>query len=222
MRGSNEKYAKFAYSTRYGFSIEANDRHFDAASFDNMLGLSDDGVHFRMRETLEEALIADAMLYSRWKPWADVTVETYLVPANPWHIRLHKITTPRILKTIEGGFAIARADFARDRAEEEEGRAVWHGQTDLSVICDLMSDKRQGRAHVPIANTNLIHAKTNLPQLRGEIAQGETLFATAVLALPLSDFAYASLARVPAPPNLVSLQHIVLERGRRVAAFDIE
>lgn len=221
MRGSNEKYAKFAYSTRYGFNIEANDRHFDAASFDNMLGLSDDGVHFRMRETLEDALIADAMLYSRWKPWADVTIETYLVPANPWHIRLHKITTARSLKTIEGGFAIARADFARDRAEEEEGRAVWRGQTDVSVICDLGSDKRQGRAHVPIANTNLIHAKTNLPQLRGEIAPDETLLASAILALPLSEVADAELNRIPPLPPLMELQRIFAERGRRVSAFDI-
>ncbi len=32
MQGSKEKYAKFAYSTRYAFNIEASGRHFDAAS----------------------------------------------------------------------------------------------------------------------------------------------------------------------------------------------
>ena len=41
-----EKYGKFAYSTRYGFSIEADDRLFAGAICDNMLGFSDDGVHF--------------------------------------------------------------------------------------------------------------------------------------------------------------------------------
>jgi hypothetical protein len=221
MRGSNEKYAKFAYSTRYAFNIEANDRHFDAASFDNMLGLSEDGVHFRMRETLEEALIADDMLYSRWKPWADVTVETWLIPANPWHIRLHKIVTPRVLHSTEGGFAISRADFARDKSEEGEGRAVWHGQTDVSAIVDLGAAKRQGRAHLPIANTNLIHAKTNLPQLRGDIEAGETWLATAVLALPLGDAASASLEKPPALPDRADIERIFAADGRRVAAFDI-
>lgn len=221
MRGSNEKYAKFAYSTRYAFNIEANDRHFDAASFDNMLGLSDDGVHFRMRETLEEARIADDMLYSRWKPWADVTIETWLIPVNPWHIRLHNIITPRALSSIEGGFAIARADFARDRAEEGEGRAVWHGQADVSAIVDLGRVKRQGHAHLPIANTNLIHAKTNLPQLRGELAEGDTWLATAVCALPLDALAKISIETPPALPDIAEIRQIFSARGRQVAAFAI-
>ncbi|MBT9369683.1 DUF2264 domain-containing protein [Rhizobium sp. CSW-27] len=221
MRGSNEKYAKFAYSTRYGFNIEANDRHFDAASFDNMIGFSDDGVHFRMRETLEEALIADDRLYSRWKPWSDVTVETWLVPANPWHLRIHRIDTPRDLLTIEGGFAIPRADFARDRSEEETGRAVWFGQRDVSAILDLGQAPRAGRAHVPIANTNLVVAKTNLPQLRGTVPAGRRVLVTAAFALPAGDAAGAALANPPQSPDLEDVERLFAERGRRVGAFDI-
>lgn len=74
MRGAQEKYSKFVYSTRYAFNVEADDRHFAAAAFDGMLGLSDDGVHFRTRETMEEALIAGDCLYSRWRPWAGVEI----------------------------------------------------------------------------------------------------------------------------------------------------
>jgi hypothetical protein len=221
MRGSNEKYAKFVYSTRYTFNIEANDRHFDAASFDGMLGLSDDGVHFRMRETLEEALIAGDKLYSRWNPWTDVTVETWLIPANPWHIRIHRVKTPRSLMTSEGGFAIARADFARDRAEEEVGRAVWFGQTDISAIVDLSDHPRAGRAHLPIANTNLLWAKTNLPQLRGTLDAGETVLMTAAFALPLGRVADAALSAPPALPDLAALEQLFRNNGRRVAAFDL-
>ncbi|MGV2105992.1 DUF2264 domain-containing protein [Agrobacterium vitis] len=221
MRGSNEKYAKFVYSTRYTFNIEANDRHFDAASFDGMLGLSDNGVHFRMRETLEEAMIADDRLYSRWKPWADVTVETWLVPQNPWHIRIHRIATPRSLMTSEGGFAIARADFSRDRMEESAGRAVWFGQTDISAIVDLSDHQRIGRAHVPIANTNLLWAKTNLPQLRGAVEPGQTALVTAAFALPLGRAADEALAAPPTCPDLDALEQEFREVGRRVAAFDI-
>ncbi len=221
MRGSNEKYAKFVYSTRYTFNIEANDRHFDAASFDGMLGLSEDGVHFRMRETLEEALIAGDRLYSRWKPWDDVTVETWLLPAAPWHIRIHRVKNPRRLMTIEGGFAISRADFSRDSFEEGKGRAVWFGQSDVSAIVDLGGTKRQGRAHLPIANTNLLHAKTNLPQLRGTIEPGMTLLATAAIALPNSEDADAALRAVPAAPDLAGLERLFRDAGVRVTAFDL-
>lgn len=223
MRGANEKYSKFVYSTRYAFNIEADDRHFAAASFDGMLGLSDDDVHFRMRETLDEALIAGDRLYSRWCPWSDVVVETWLLPANPWHIRVHRITTPRGLKTAEGGFAIERADFNVDRAEQSEGRAIWHGQSDISAIIDLSPNvRRAGFAMSPIANTNLIHAKTLLPQLRGDIPAGTTVLATAAMALPVGDDATRSLHASLICPDIGELEQLFLRRGSPVSAFKLE
>ncbi len=222
MRGAHEKYSKFVYSTRYAFNIEANDRHFAAASFDGMLGLSYDGIHFRMRETLEQALIAGDRLYSRWKPWSDVTVETWLVPANPWHIRIHRIVTPRALQTTEGGFAIEQADFNADIAEGGEGFAVWRGRTDTSAIVDLSTAlRRDGHAMSPIANTNLIHAKTLLPQLRGEIAAGTTLLAAAVIALPNTEMDPGFLESIPACPDVTDLERLFGAEGNVVPAFDL-
>ncbi|WP_434713856.1 DUF2264 domain-containing protein (plasmid) [Rhizobium sp. YTUHZ045] len=219
MRGANEKYSKFVYSTRYAFNIEADDRNFAAASFDGMLGLSDDGVHFRMRETMEEALIAGDRLYSRWRPWNDVTIETWLLPANPWHIRIHRIATPRALSTIEGGFAIERADFNADRSEHAQGRAIWYGQTDISAIVDLSPHPRTGHAMNPIPNTNLVHAKTLLPQLRGEIGPGTTLLVSAALALPVQEDWALALENPPACPHFGELERHFREKGVRVPAF---
>ena len=222
MRGAHEKYSKFTYSTRYAFNIEADDRNFAAASFDGMLGLSDDGVHFRMRETLEQALIAGDKLYSRWKPWGDVTVETWLVPASPWHIRIHRIVTPRALKTTEGGFAIEKADFNADIAEQGEGFAVWRGQTDTSAIIDLSpAFRRGGHSMSPIANTNLVHAKTLLPQLRGEIVAGTTLLAAAVIALPNAEMDPAFLSFVPDCPDVTELERLFRATGEVVPGFDL-
>jgi len=222
MRGANEKYSKFVYSTRYAFNIEADDRNFPAASFDGTLGLSDDGVHFRMRESLEEALISGDLLYSRWRPWNDVTIETWLIPANPWHIRIHRITTPRGLSTIEGGFAIERADFNADRSEQAEGRAVWYGQTDVSAIVDLSSGPRAGHTMSPIPNTNLVHAKTLLPQLRGELGPGTTVLVTAAMALPSRENWAEALGKPPARPDLDELERHFGENGVRVPAFDLQ
>ncbi|MNV34971.1 hypothetical protein D3C71_1264070 [compost metagenome] len=185
-----------------------------------MLGLSNDGVHFRMRETLEEALIAGDKLYSRWKPWADVTVETWLLPANPWHIRLHRIVTPRPLQTSEGGFAIPRADLNVDIAEQSQGQAVWHGQTDSSAIFDLSpAFRRNGTAISAIANSNLIHAKTLVPQLRGEIATGTTVLATAAVALPKADFGADLLQNPPKCPAIEELEQLFRNEGIAVPVF---
>ena len=220
MRHAAEKYAKFVYSTRYGFCIEGDDRNFAAAAFDGMIGFSDDGVHFRMRESNEAALIAGDRLYARWRPWPDVLVETWLVPANPWHVRLHRIITPRPLLAKEGGFAIERADFAADRCEDAAGSAVAHGRADVSAIRDLSRDAplRDGKVASPIANTNLIVAKTLLPQLSGRIPIGTTILVTAAMALPHGGDAEQALTQLPVAPDLAELEDVISGSGQPVTA----
>ena len=41
----------------------------------------------RVRTTLEESRVDGDRLYSRWRPWPDVEVETWLIPHPPWHLR---------------------------------------------------------------------------------------------------------------------------------------
>jgi hypothetical protein len=217
MRFGAEKYAKFVYSSRYGFSVESDERIYDLAAIDGMLALSDDNRHFRVREDNEEALIAGDKLYARWKPWSDVTVETWLIPAGDWHIRIHRIDTPRPLHATEGGFAIARADLNADRREEGDGTARAIGQTDISAIADLGTVKRQGRVLAAPPNTNLITGKTLVPQLRGPIKAGRTVLATAAMALP----AGAEPGPAPAMPDLAALAEMFRREGVRVSAIDV-
>ncbi|HTM76170.1 MAG TPA: DUF2264 domain-containing protein, partial [Devosia sp.] len=218
MRFGAEKYAKFVYSSRYGFSVESDERAFEGAAFDGMIGFSDDGRHYRVRESNEVAQIAGDTLFARWKPWADVTVETWLLPANPWHIRVHRITTPRAFKSSEGGFAIARADLNADTYEDGAGRALARSKTDVSVILDLAGN-RAGRAHRAFPNTNLIVAKTIVPQLRGDIGIGTTVLVTAAMAQPVSAAADAALANPPAAPDLAALEALFARESIAVSAI---
>ena len=220
MRHAAEKYAKLVYSTRYGFCIEGDDRNFAAAACDGMIGFSDDGVHFRVRESNETALIAGERLYARWRPWPDVLVETWLIPANPWHLRVHRVTTPRPLLTKEGGFAIERADFAADICEGAAGRVAAHGQSDVSTIRDLSRHLplREGRVASPIANTNLIVAKTLLPQLSGHLPVGTTVLITAAMALPRGPDADRALTQPPVAPDLAALEDGFAASGEPVTA----
>lgn len=218
MRQGAEKYVKFAYSSRYAFSVESDDRDFDSGAFDGALALSDDGLHYRVREGNVVAKIAGDTLYAQWKPWDDVTVETWLVPANPWHIRVHRITTPRALKTSEGGFAIGRADLNADRVEEQHGRATAHGQDDVSAIVDLLGD-RQGRVLRALPNTNLIFAKSLVPQLLGTIEAGTTLLVTAAMALPVGASVDAALGTAPSAPDLAALEALVARDGVDVSVI---
>ncbi|RYE09890.1 MAG: DUF2264 domain-containing protein [Hyphomicrobiales bacterium] len=221
LRFGAEKYAKFVYSSRYGFSVEADERGFGSAVFDGMLGLSDDGRHYRVRETNDTAVIAGDQLYTKWRPWSDVTVETWLVPASPWHIRIHRITTPRPLQSLEGGFAIARGENNRDESVHiEHDTARVHTATDVSIISGLGSE-RLARIHRPAPNTNLIASKTVIPQLRTDIAAGTTILYTAAAALPVTADLTA-LDQPPALPDLAALERAFATASTPVTAHDLK
>jgi len=218
MRAGTEKYAKFVYSSRYAFSVEVDERAYHSGAFDGALALSDDDRHYRVREANEVAQIAENVLFSRWKPWADVTVETWLIPAHHWHIRAHRISTPRALHGTEGGFAIARSDFNADTYIDEKGRAVAKSQTDVSAIVCLAGG-REGRAFRALPNTNLIASKTIVPQLRGAIPAGTSVLVTAAMALPAGAEAEAALSTPPQAPDLAALEALFAREGVDVSAI---
>jgi hypothetical protein len=219
MRFGSEKYAKFAYSTRYGFSVESDERAFAGGAFDSMLAFSDDGIHYRVRETNEEARLDGNVLFSRWLPWPDVVVETWLLPASPWHVRVHRITTPRPLETAEGGFAIARRDFEADTLSASTGEAYAIGEEDFSGIRDLGSMvARQGLAQKAPPNTNLIAARTLIPQLRATIPAGKTILRCAVLAVRDISAVTSDWDVPPAAPDIAALRAIA-EQGVTVSAM---
>ena len=223
MRHGAEKYAKFAYSSRYGFSVEADERRYDAGSFDGMLALSDDERHYRVRESNAEARIAGDLLFARWHPWDDVTVETWLLPAGHWHIRLHRITTPRSLHGTEGGFAVARLEGSGTASDSGYGRCAIQTTTDVSAIRDLgRGMKRRGHARRALPNTNLIHPRTLVPQLQGRIPAGTTVLACAVLALPAGAEAEAALTQMPKLPDLAALERRIATEGIEVTAIKVK
>lgn len=119
LRLGPEKYGKFAYSARYAFSVESDPRRFDQAVFDSSIGFSEDGRHFRVRQESEIARIVDETLYSRWRPFQDIVVESWTYWHGPFHVRVHRIDTPAGISTIEGGFAI------RAHEKRKHGNQVW-------------------------------------------------------------------------------------------------
>jgi hypothetical protein len=211
VRFEAEKYGKFAYSTRYGFSMDVNPYGFETATFDSMIGFSDDGRHFRTRESTQ-ARIHEDKLYSVWTPWEDVTVETWLIPSGKWHIRVHHVHSTRPLTTIEGGFAISKTDSAGKITRKElADRAYVINSEDFSGIVDLGSN-RSSRIAIPEANTNLMTPKTIVPQLKGTVnANAVTVFAAAILAMPdvgIVDNEWCEVPQLPSTEELDAIKNL--------------
>lgn len=184
-RGGSAKYAKFAYSTRFGFSLPVGELGPVHGAYDSTLAVSDDEgpepVHFRVREEQQDPAVEDGdTVRSTWRPWPDVEITTWLTAAAPWHLRTHRIRTGRALHTAEGGFAVDR-DAGLALREESDGSAVTAtGVGDLSGLRDL-DGHRTGQVLDPLPGTNVLARRTALPVLLGQLPPGEHWLRCAVL-----------------------------------------
>jgi hypothetical protein len=186
-RHAAEKYSKFCYSTCFGFSVPSAASGLAEGAHDSMLALSEEGEYFRVRGPVTDLEVGDFAVRSTWQPWPDVEIQTWLVPAGLWHVRVHRLRSGRRLESAEGGFAL---DCAGDDLVPDEkswrckgGTALAEYPGGVSLICDLAGSRR-GLVVRAAPNTNLLHPRTVIPTLSGSHAPGEHWLACAVLGRP--------------------------------------
>lgn len=173
------KYTKFAYSSRFGFTIERGRFGLKHAACDSMLLLADGDNYFRGRRECEEVRVDENCIFSRWSPWHDVHIESWLVPFGEWHLRLHRINSARTLQTVEGGFAVIKAE------PQLHGRGSYlSADNGSSAIVDLSPNiTRQPDSVVTPPNSSIMFAEcAAIPVLSTTIAKGESWLCCAVTA----------------------------------------
>ncbi|WP_420259028.1 DUF2264 domain-containing protein [Kluyvera sp. M-M157-B] len=173
------KYTKFAYSTRFGFTIERGRYGIKHAACDSMLLLSDNDNYWRGRRECESVEMLDGAIYSRWLPWHDVQVDTWLIPCGDWHVRVHRLNTARRLQTVEGGFAVMKAE-----AELTVCQSLVNAANGVSAVVDLSPlAVRVADSVITPPNSSVMFAEcAAIPTLTGEIAPGEHWLCCAVVA----------------------------------------
>ncbi|SFM10413.1 DUF2264 domain-containing protein [Salibacterium qingdaonense] len=188
---NDSKYAKFAYSTRFGFHVPKGVFGPEQGAFDSMLAFSEEDGYYRGRRRTEVTDWEDGVLYSHWKPWRDVDVETWLLPAWPWQVRVHRIHARRPLDARDGGFSVPidvdgqkpLPDIQPDIEENDHVLSV-ELPAGISVVADLSGERllEAGRTE---PNTNLLYAApavlpAAVSRLSGE--DGPVWYGTAVYA----------------------------------------
>jgi hypothetical protein len=203
IRHAGEKYAKFAYSTAFAFSVPVGRRGLTQAAADSMLALSDDGEYYRVRERTTEADYEHGTLHSHWKPLPGVEVETWLIPDPPWHLRVHWLHTDRALWSAEGGFALDRSgdDPLVNAGIHQVGAGIAAAQYSAggSGLRDLLG-QREGQVLRVDPNTNLLAPRTVLPTLTAQHEPGDYWLVCAVLADPDTEQWERDWQQVPALP----------------------
>lgn len=177
---SAEKYAKFAYSNQFGFSVSKESYGLKNGAYDSMLALSEKDNHWRVRRLCEKVEVREEYIYSLWKPWENVQIETWLIPINQWHVRLHRIENERILDSAEGGFSLP-----------VDGKYEWGGEkgyifaedsAGCSAIIDLLGERDLDMVQ-SAPNTNLLYPDISvIPTLLTSLDAGTHWLAAAVLA----------------------------------------
>ncbi|WP_328643122.1 DUF2264 domain-containing protein [Streptomyces canus] len=206
VRHGAEKYAKFAYSTRFGFSLPNGTLGLEQGAYDSMLALSDDGgAHYRVREEPAAHYVSGDMVLSTWHPWPDVEITTWLTATAPWHVRTHRIRTARALHTAEAGFAVDR-DAGTDR-EAGPGHARVSAPAGLTGLRDL-DGRREGEVVDCLPGTNVLARRTALPVLIGRLPPGEHWLRCAVLGAPDGSEAETAWREPPRLAHPTTLTHL--------------
>lgn len=200
MRHAEQKYSKFAYSTAFGFCVDAGQPWAD-----NMLAFSEDGRRWAgRRDSLEHRISLDGMMYSKWQPMPQVEVETWLRQHDCWHLRIHRVQTSRCVQTVEGGFPAnaGASDLIRGRdSHTGDDRALVHGQGGSSGILDLSANRRPEISSVE-PNVNVLYPRAVAPLLRKTIDPGTHVFVTAILGVVSRERFDSEWTKPPSMPDL--------------------
>ncbi|WP_411349020.1 DUF2264 domain-containing protein [Paenibacillus sp. WLX2291] len=179
---TSAKYEKFVYSTGFGFSVPRSEWGLGQGAFDSMLALSEHEDNlYRVRRRNVNTQITDNMLHAIWKPWHDVEVRTWLIAGLPWHLRIHRIETARMLDVAEGGYALGQEKQWQAHTKPM-GTAVMTAYGSSGIVG--LHGYEQAELIWPNANTNLLHPRTVLPTLKATLQHGVHWLIAAVYGNP--------------------------------------
>lgn len=183
------KYTKFAYSSQFGFTIDRGRFGLNHAGCDSLLMFSENDGYFRGRRDCAETHITESMIYSRWLPWHDVTVRTWLIPCGDWHLRVHHVENQRPLTSAEGGFAVIQEPATLTEISLDRRSVTVSARNGISrIVCLDDVAPRNADTVVTPPNSSIMFAETaSVPLLTGALPAGSHWLITAICASATQD-----------------------------------
>lgn len=170
-----EKYGKFVYSTRFGFSASRSYVQLEQTAPDSMLAFVIDGWTFVRRHSDKFVLLGDRLL-SEWRPFPGIKVTTELVPTAWGHTRTHTVESNIACTAYDCGFAVPK--FAVGFAQSAAGSEA--EAKNAACRCVVKGAAGQGVVINAAPNTNLYDPNTVIPAVRYEIPIGTAVLNTRV------------------------------------------
>ena len=170
-----EKYAKFCYNTRFGFSASRSNVQLEQAAPDSMLAFVIDGWVF-VRRHCTDFTLEETRLVSKWSPFPGIEVETELVPTETGHLRRHTVASTIDCTAYDCGYAVPR--FAPGYAQRADSAAA--EAANAVCRCAVAGKGGEGVVIKAFPNTGLYSTNTAIPAVKYHIPAGTTRLETVV------------------------------------------
>lgn len=167
---SAEKYAKFAYSSRYAFHVPRSYYRLEQAAPDNMLAFLRDGIYY-VRRQCKNVIIENNILKSSWSPFPGIEVETTLEAYGNGHKRTHIIRLEESCDAVEGGFGIPVDNYRDMNKSCTATKACIFTDSDVSTI-EICEGEGTPGEFLAEANTNLLYPRTVIPYISYHFEKG--------------------------------------------------
>lgn len=176
------KYGKFAYDTKFGFSVAKSNFEIHEACPDSMLAFMING-YIYVRRICEEFQIKEDAVVSKWVPYPGITVVSEIIPTKEGHIRKHRIESEIECEAYDCGFSVSvkLSDEAVMKTEDDFSEIR---NKDSMCRVQIITGNCKGKGNIIGAdpNTNIIHPRTHIPAVKYQINKGSNYIETEVVA----------------------------------------
>ena len=176
----HEKYGKFAYDTKFGFSVAKSQDNLAENAPDSMLAFVIHGQVYIRKQCIDYALHENAV-YSTWSPYPGIVVETEITPTKNGHLRRHMIGSTVDCTVYDCAFSVQTdVPGVKDGTNEYSAFAM----NDLSS-CEITDAGRTGKPLVigSDPNTNLMYPNAIIPAIAYAVKPGKQIIQTIVTAV---------------------------------------
>ena len=167
-----EKYSKFAYSTRFGFSVARSQivLHENAPDSSLAFVIDRDDYVFVRKISASYEVMGDRVV-SRWQPFPGISVTTTIIPKDYGHLRLHEIESQYDCTAYDCGFSVEKFTEGYEQQAEGSRASVSHAGQGCSVSGE--GPKAAGVVIEADPNTNVLYPNSSIPAVSYQIRKGE-------------------------------------------------
>lgn len=178
-----EKYSKFAYSTRFGFSVARSQIVLHENAPDSALAFIIDGDDyvFVRKVSLSYEVKADCVI-STWQPFPGIMVTTTVIPEEEGHKRIHEIESSYDCTAYDCGFSVKKFTNGYEQKTEDAKALVQY--EDMGCIVSGKGPEAKGVVIEADPNTNVLYPNGSIPAIAYRIEKGKkTIIETVVKTL---------------------------------------